>query len=418
MNYKNIRGTHDLYFEDMEKFELIENVANNIAKMYGFKQIRTPIIEYANVFNKNLGDNTDIINKEMYSFADRNGDQIVLRPEGTAPVVRALLSNGLTHLLPLKFFYYGPMFRYERPQKGRQRQFHQVGFEYLGTNSHTSDVEIINLATNFLANVGIENYSILLNSLGSVETLNAYKLKLIEYFSDYANDLSQDSKTRLTNNPLRILDSKALEDQKLLANIPVIYDFFNNQDSDFFEQVKEGLTNLGIPYKLSPTLVRGLDYYTHSVFEFVSDDLGAQSTILAGGRYNNLISSMGGTNTGACGFASGVERLALLTNKVASKHKAIALITMDKLADNLALSLGKNLREKLGFASSYILGKDFSNKLKKTSTNEYFLAIIIGQNELESNVLSIKDLSSSTQHKVAMDDLGNFLNTNYANYKL
>jgi histidyl-tRNA synthetase len=418
MNYKNIRGTHDLYFEDMAKFETIERVAIKIAKMYGFNQIRTPIIEYANVFDKNLGESSDIINKEMYCFEDKSGDKVVLRPEGTAPVVRALLSNGLTHLLPLKFFYYGSMFRYERPQKGRQRQFHQVGFEYLGTNSYVSDIEVINLACNFLSNLNINNYTILLNSLGSVETLNNYKLKLVEYFNDYANQLSEDSKNRLKNNPLRILDSKDEEDKKLLQNIPIIYDFFNTQDNDFFNNVKQGLDNLGIKYTLSPSLVRGLDYYTHSVFEFVSEDLGAQSTILAGGRYNNLINSMGGPNIGACGFATGMERLALLSANTNPKHKSIAIITMDDNCDNMGLALAKTIREQYDFASSYILGKDFSNKLKKTSAEDYFLAIIIGKNELDTKILSIKDLSSLTQAKIELQHLESFLDANYMEYKI
>ncbi len=418
MSYKNIKGTHDLYFGAVDKFQYIESKACSIAKKYSFKEIRTPIFEYLNVFEKNLGEQTDIINKEMYVFEDKNGEKLVLRPEGTAAVVRSLISNGLTHLLPLKFFYYGPMFRYERPQKGRQRQFHQIGFEYLGTNSYTSDVEVINLATDFLQNLNINDYKILLNSLGSIDTLNNYKKSLVDYFINYKNKLSQDSQVRLQKNPLRILDSKEEQDKEILKNIPIIYDFFSTQDKEFFASLKESLDYLGIKYELAPTLVRGLDYYTHSVFEFVSNNLGAQSTILAGGRYNNLIKNMGGVDVGACGFACGIERLSLLLNDIEIQNKAIALITKDENCDAYTLNLANKLRTEYNFNASYMLGKDFSTKLKKTSPQDYFLAIIIGENEIKDNILSIKDLHTSNQYKIELSQLKDFLNNNYINYKI
>ena len=354
----------------------------------------------------------------MYIYEDRNGEKLVLRPEGTASVVRSLITNGLTHLLPLKFFYYGPMFRYERPQKGRQRQFHQIGFEYLGTNSYISDVEIITLAGDLLHSLGIFDYTILINSLGSKDTLAKYKKVLFEYLMKYKNKLSNDSQIRLDKNPLRILDSKDNEDKDILENIPTIDEYYSQEDRDFINKVTQHLNDLGIKYKIDKKLVRGLDYYTHSVFEYTSNNLGSQSTILAGGRYNNLISSMGGPDIGACGFATGIERLSLLINNQKKPNKIIAVISKDESCDGNCLFLLNKIKQNFQYGASYMLGKGFNQKLKKVSYDDYFLIIIVGQDEIKNNLLSIKDIQENKNFTISMDNLENFLTTNYLQYKI
>ncbi|MDR0484046.1 MAG: histidine--tRNA ligase [Alphaproteobacteria bacterium] len=418
VEYKNIRGTHDLYGESLEKFAYVEEVTKKVASYYNFKEIRTPIIEYLQVFEKNIGDETaDIIGKEMYTFEDRSGDKIVLRPEGTAPVVRSLISEGLTHKLPLKYFYMGAMFRYERPQKGRQRQFHQLGFEYLGTNHYSSDVEMINLALDILESLGITSYKLHINSLGSSESLNAYKQALVDFLQSKKNELSEDSLNRLLKNPLRILDSKSPQDKEIIKDAPKIADFLIKEDKEFFNKVKESLTNLGISYTEDSNLVRGLDYYTHTVFEIITDQLGSQGTLIAGGRYNNLIKQMGGNDTGAFGFAGGIERLALMLNAKKESPKNIALITSAEDYNQYALTLAKKLRE-ANFGATLILGKDVSNKLKKVEIADFFCSIIIGDTEHSTGELTLKDVANREQFKVKEEALVEFLSSQYGKYKI
>ncbi len=409
VEYRNIRGTHDLYGERLEKFIKVENVTRKLASVYNFKEIRTPIFEFANVFEKNIGEETDIIGKEMYVFEDRSGEKLALRPEGTAPVVRSLISNGLSHKLPLKYFYMGAMFRYERPQKGRQRQFYQLGFEYLGTNHYSSDVETINLSIDLLKNLGITRYKLVINSLGSPESLSAYKKALVEYLITKKDQLSEESVNRLIANPLRILDSKSEQDKIVVQNAPKITDYLINADKNFFENVKKSLDSLDIKYVEDPTLVRGLDYYTHTVFEIITDSLGAQGTLIAGGRYNNMIKQMGGADVGAFGFAGGIERLSLMLNQGETTPKTIAMISAKEEYDSYVLSLAKKIRD-MGYSSTFILGKDVSSKLKKITEEEFFCTIIIGDQEFESKELTIKDASNRTQHQIKEDLLEDFFN--------
>lgn len=409
MKYQNVRGTHDLFGEELQKFQQIETIIYEIANLYGFQEIRTPILEFAEIFEKNIGEGTDIVNKEMYIFHDRNNEKIALRPEGTAPVVRALISNGLTHSLPLKFFYVGSMFRYERPQKGRQRQFNQVGFEYLGTNHYTSDVEMVALAVDFIKKLGITNYQLQINSLGSSTSLNAYKKELIAYLHSVKDELSEDSKLRLQKNPLRILDSKNEKDKQLLQKAPKISDSLTKEDKHFFTNVLESLKALNIPYVINDKLVRGLDYYSHSVFEIITDTLGAQGTLIAGGRYNDMIQEMSGPKVGAFGFAAGLERLALMLQPQTKQPEAVAIIVKSDEYNNYALQLANTLRNKYNIPSQYILGKDIKVKLKRTSPKIFKMAIIIGENEYNTKILTVKNLQTSINTQVEATKLHSFL---------
>ena len=415
MDYKNIRGTHDLYGDKVSLFQMVESATALMAQKYNFSEIRTPIIEFANVFHKNIGNSTDIVNKEMYVFEDRNNEKIALRPEGTASVVRALISNGLSHTLPHKWYYVGPMFRYERPQKGRQRQFHQLGFEYLGTNSWVSDVEVINLANDLLQNLGIVNYELHLNSIGSIESLNNYKVALLSYLENKKSSLSEDSLKRLEVNPLRILDSKNEQDQELIVNAPKILDYLIEKDKEHFNLVKSGLDNLNIKYVIDHKLVRGLDYYTNTVFEFVTTELGAQGALIAGGRYDNLIGSMNGPKVGAFGFAGGIERLVLMLNLQKSNKRAIALV-LESTQGIQGLQLAQFIRN-IGYSTDNILGKDISNKLKKVNAEVHFASVIIGINDSLDN-FKLKDSTTMEQITLSLNNIEELLNSKYSMYKV
>lgn len=412
--YQPVRGTKDLFGADLQIVKAIEETFVKCATLYGFNEIRTPIIENLNVFYSAVGELSDIVNKEMYVFEDKGGDKIVLRPEGTAPVVRHIASSGLLHLLPLKYYYIAPMFRYERPQKGRQRQFHQLGIEYLGTNDYTSDVEVILLACDLLKKLNI-NYTLLLNTVGSAESLISYKHTLTNYYLQHKNQLSEDSLKRLEKNPIRILDSKAECDIAINKNAPSILNSLTPEDLTYYNNVKATLKALNVNFTEDNTLVRGLDYYTHTVFEFVSQDLGAQATVVAGGRYNNLIQQFSNTSASAVGFACGVERLALLTNINKPTTKQIAIISMHNNQNNYAFNVANTVRE-LGFSCSFVQGSNTANKLKKASASNYLAAIIIGQDEVEKNTLELKDLESFSQQTINFTDLKSVLLFKYANY--
>src|SRR5256714_12228463 len=307
------RGTQDLLPETMRRHRRVSDTAREQARLYGFAEIATPVFEFTEVFARPIGEHTDIVAKEMYTFNDRGGEEITLRPENTAGVVRAVLSNGLTQSTPLKFFYSGPMFRYERPQKGRFRQFHQIGVELLGVAQPQADIEVIALGHRVLKALGIADRVVLeLNTLGDPESRSAYRDALVAYFSARVSELSEDSRRRLERNPLRILDSKDPGDQRLAAEAPDFAEYLNEASGEFFTRVRDGLDQLGIADRLNPRLVRGLDYYTHTAFEFVTTDLGAQGTVIGGGRYDGLVELMGGPAMPGVGWAAGIERLALL----------------------------------------------------------------------------------------------------------
>ena len=305
-----VRGTQDLLPEAMRRHRQVIEAARMTAELYGFAEIATPIFEFTDVFARPIGEGTDIVSKEMYTFEDRGGEEITLRPENTAGVVRSILSNGLVQSAPLKFFYEGPMFRYERPQKGRFRQFHQIGVELIGVAQPQADIEVIALGCRVLRALGIENRTVLeINTLGDPESRVAYRHALTAYFSDHVSELSQDSLRRLERNPLRIFDSKDESDNRVAADAPSFAEYLTAESQDFFVRVRDGLDALDIRYQINPRLVRGLDYYTHTAFEFVTSDLGAQGTVMGGGRYDGLVELMGGPALPGVGWAAGIERL-------------------------------------------------------------------------------------------------------------
>lgn len=407
MKMQAVRGTQDLLPQTSKRFRKIDEIAWQSAKTFGFEEIDTPIFEFSDVFHRTLGETSDVVAKETYTFQDRGGDSLTLRPEGTAGIARAFISNGLAQLLPLKYYYCGPMFRYERPQKGRYRQFHQFGVECLGFDSPESDVECISLGFEILQRLNIQNRTVLeINSLGDAASRNIHKDKLVTYLSKFEADLSEDSKVRLKKNPLRILDSKDPKDQEILKNAPQLKDFLNDTSKSFFDRVCEGLSLLSIPYKLNTGLVRGLDYYTHTVFEFVTQDLGSQGAVLSGGRYDGLIEQMGGPATPSVGWASGMERIALLLdeNILADSTAIVAVIAAEDSAELESLKLTFELR-KAGISTELIYGGNVGKKMKKANKLGARWALVIGSRELESQKFAVKDLVNGEQQEVSRDQL-------------
>ncbi|MCK6443139.1 histidine--tRNA ligase [Elstera cyanobacteriorum] len=400
-----VRGTHDLLPDEARRHRHVAETARLIAGRYGFDGVATPIFEFVDVFARTVGETSDIVSKEMYVFTDRGGETLALRPEGTAGVVRALISNGLTQSLPFKAFYYGPMFRYERPQKGRLRQFHQIGVELIGPATPLADVEVITAGADILEALGLLDRVLLhLNTLGDAESRTAYRAALVEYFTAHKDKLSEDSLARLEKNPLRILDSKDEGDKALVAGAPLFGQYLTQAAQDFFGAVTEGLSAAGIAYKHDPLLVRGLDYYCHTAFEFVTTDLGAQGTVLAGGRYDGLVEQMGGPSTPGVGWAAGVERLAMLANDPAAAARPIALVPMGEAAEKAAVPLARALRR-----AGLSLDVGFSGTMKKrlaraNKINAQF-AIILGEDELAAGQAQWRDLDAGTQVAVALDAL-------------
>jgi histidyl-tRNA synthetase len=393
------RGTQDLLPELCQAFRMIDEKAFQTASLYGYEEISTPIFEFSDVFHRTLGESSDMVSKETYTFLDRGGDSLTLRPEGTAGIARAFISNGLAQNLPLKFYYKGPMFRYERPQKGRYRQFHQIGVECLGLETPVADIECLALAYDLLKNLGLNQRTRLeINSLGDPDSRRAHRDLLVTYLKDFEKELSSDSQVRLQKNPLRILDSKDPGDQKILEKAPLLKNCLNDFSKEFFQQVCEGLTTLKIPFEQSDRLVRGIDYYTHTVFEFVTNDLGAQGTVLAGGRYDGLIEMMGGPKTSGVGWASGIERLALLLDPAlyASASKTVAVISAEPQADRKCLELSHFLRSK-NLKVEMPSSGNMAKKMKRASKIGAQYAVIIGATELQAAQVTLKNLMTGEQ---------------------
>ncbi len=391
-----VRGTRDFIGDFARCIEFIQSTAFSTSRLFGFERIDTPIFESTGVFKRAVGETSDIVGKEMYTFLDRGGEEITLRPEGTAPVVRALISNGLTQQLPLKYCYYGPMFRYERPQLGRYRQLHQFGVEFFGVDNPIADVEVLSLATQILECLEI-NVTLHLNTIGDVESRNSYRNALVEYFSKYRSDLSSDSQIRLDKNPMRILDSKDENDQKIAINAPKISSHLTTLAQAFFEKVCSGLESLNIAYNLDTTLVRGLDYYTHTAFEFKTTELGAQNAICGGGRYDGLVQHMGGPAIPAVGWGMGVDRIALLLeNRNFKKPAPVAIVVIGDFFEQ-ALSLASTLREQKIICEIIYKanpGKAFKEADKLGAT----IVMIIGEDEVAAKTVKLKNLSLPTDH--------------------
>ena len=402
---QSVRGTYDLYGEAKRKMKKVVSTGSSVVEKYGFEELETPIFEFTEVFSRNLGDTSDIVTKEMYCFQDKGGESLTLRPEGTAGAVRAFISNGMQQNLPVKFYYTGPMFRYERPQKGRQRQFTQFGVELLGVDTPQADIEIISMAYEFLEKLGLAGaVTVEINSLGDAESRNAYREKLVAYLKQHYDELSEDSKNRLEKNPLRILDSKEDCDKAVVENAPLYADSLNESSKQFFADVLKGLDNLGIKYRVNNRLVRGLDYYSHTVFELTTDKLGAQGTVLAGGRYDGLVAQMGGGDVAGIGWACGVERLAMLLEENVDLPRPIAVIPVGEDTNEKAMEIAYKLRL-AGFRVEQSYSGNMKKRLAKANKVNAVKAVIIGSDELAKGEVTIKDFDSGEQKNISFERL-------------
>ncbi len=408
----------DLLPDQTRRWQAVEAVARPHFQRSGVEEIRTPLLETTDLFARGIGEATDVVGKEMYSFLDRGDRSCTLRPEGTASVVRAAVQHGLLSQRAHKLWYAGPMFRYERPQAGRQRQFHQIGVEFLGVGSPRSDVEVIALAWDLLRDLGVSGLELQINSLGTLDDRQLYRSKLVAWLEARVNQLDPDSQHRLTTNPLRILDSKNSTTQALLADAPTLFDALSEQSSQRFEAVQHFLNQLAIPYQLNPRLVRGLDYYFHTAFEITSDQLGAQATVCGGGRYDGLVQQLGGPPTPAVGWALGMERLMLVLEAAAStdpdgaaarltseKAPDLYLVNRGEQAEALALRLARQLRAAGLSVELDGSGAAFGKQFKRADRSGAAWAAVIGDEEAEAGELLLKPLLvKGEERRVALDD--------------
>lgn len=399
------RGTRDLYGDDARNMTAVVETFKKVAASYGFEELATPIFEFTEVYKRPLGEASDIVSKEMYSFTDRGGEEVTLRPEFTAGVCRAFVSNGLQQNLPCRFMSHGPAFRYERPQKGRYRQFHQINAELLGPDTPEADVDMLAMAWRLLQSLNIAgNVTLHINTLGDPESRAAYREALVHYFSGHKAGLSEDSVRRLESNPLRILDSKDEGDRLIVADAPLMSESLSDSARAFFDTVLKGLEAIGVPYVHDERLVRGLDYYTHTAFEFVTDALGAQGTVLAGGRYDGLIEQLGGPPTPGIGWAGGIERLAMLSELGAAPARPVIMMPMGDTAVLKCFELAEALRS-VGLTVVQDRSGNLKKRLTRASKANARFAIVLGDNELENGVAALKDLDEGTQQDVILADL-------------
>ncbi|SKA35088.1 histidyl-tRNA synthetase [Enhydrobacter aerosaccus] len=401
-----VRGTHDLLPDEYRRFAHVVGSARDVARLYGYREMATPIFEFTELFARGIGETTDVVSKEMYTFLDRGNESLTLRPEYTAGICRAFISNGeLAQQLPLKIFAAGPMFRYERPQKGRQRQFHQIDVEVLGAPEPAADIEVISLAADILDRLGILDRCVLkVNSLGDPESRLAYRSVLYDYYVAHESRLSEDSRNRLVRNPLRILDSKDEGDKEINAGAPSFADHLNETSRDFFAAVKDGLMAAGIAFEVDPGLVRGLDYYTHTAFEFVTTHIGAQGTVLGGGRYDGLIAELGGPPTAGIGWAGGIERLMMLANEPAPLPRPVVMVPLGAAAETRAIGIARTLR-RVGIAVEQDYRGNMKRRMQRANKHNARAAVIIGDDELAKGVAQVKDLDTGEQQEVALDTL-------------
>lgn len=407
-----IRGMNDIYGADAQAFDYLVQSAESVLKQYGFESIRLPVVEKTELFARSIGEVTDIVEKEMYTFGDRNDESLTLRPEGTAGCVRAVIQNGLAHNQVQKLFYTGPMFRYERPQKGRYRQFHQFGVEVFGLASVDMDAELITLTARLWEKLGLENLELQINSLGSKEARAQYRDILVAYFEQHKDQLDEDSLRRLETNPLRILDTKNPDMKDVVAGAPKLMDHLDDESKQHFEELKGYLNDVGIDYVVNPNLVRGLDYYNRTVFEWITSELGAQGTVCAGGRYDGLVEQIGGKSTPAVGFAMGIERLmALLLDKdlVPNTHLAdVYVVLAGDAAKRPGLVLSEQVREQLPQlkVQMHCGGGSFKSQFKKADKSGASIALVLGEDEVAQQKIAIKYLREERdQVVVSWDDM-------------
>ncbi len=415
-----IRGMHDILPEESVRWQYVERKIIQVLDRYGYQEIRIPVLEKTELFARSIGEQTDIVAKEMYSFEDRNGDSLTLRPEGTAGCVRAGLEHGLFHNQTQKLWYMGPMFRHERPQKGRQRQFHQIGVEAFGFAGPDIDAELIMLSARLWRELGLKDMCLQLNSLGTAQARAGYRKILIDYFLQHEKQLDEDSQRRLHTNPLRILDSKNPDMQELINSAPVMKDHLDEESSRHFEQLQQMLNEVGIKYEINSRLVRGLDYYGQTVFEWVTDQLGAQGTVCAGGRYNGLIEHFGGKSVPAFGFALGMERLMALieTNaydiEIQPLHAYLILSAEDGVTA-AGMKLAEGLRNELPHLRliTHCGGGSFKNQFKRADKSGALFGLILGSDEVKNHTVGFKSLrDKSEQETVSWDDIADLLSKN------
>ncbi len=400
-----VRGTRDLIGEDQRRFRHVADTARRIAATYGFDEWTTPIFEDTRVFSRTMGETSDVVMKEMYSFQDRGGDSLTLRPEGTAGVCRALVSNGLTQSLQQKVFYAGPMFRYERPQKGRYRQFHQIGCELIGPAEPLADAEVIACGWDILTALGISADVVLeLNTLGDKDSREAYRTALVAYFTARKGALSEDSLSRLERNPMRILDSKDAGDRALVAEAPTIAPYLTESAAAFYARLQEHLARVGVPFRENPRIVRGLDYYSHTAFEFVTSALGAQGTVMAGGRYDGMVEEMGGPATPAVGWAAGVERLSMLLAASPETVAPVVVVPVVEAAEAVAIDAVQALR-RAGIRAEIGYRGNLKRRMERANRLGARAAVIIGEDEAARGVAQVKDLASGEQTELPLAEL-------------
>ena len=403
-----IRGTQSQLGEEADRLAAVIAAFDRVRRLYGFKRVEVPTIEQTQVFARSIGETTDVVSKEMYTFEDRGGESITLRPEFTAGICRAYLSEGWQQYAPLKVAAHGSAFRYERPQKGRFREFHQLDAEIIGAAEPQADVEILSLADQLLKELGIDGAILQLNTLGDAETRSAWRDALYEHFRAHADTLSEDSQARLERNPLRILDSKAHEDWPVVDSAPVIDEFLTAGAAEFFARVTEGLSAAGVAWERAPRLVRGLDYYRHTAFEFVTDRLGAQGTVIAGGRYDGLVESLGGPHTPAVGWAAGIERLAMMIGAVQADRPEVVVVPLGERAEAEAQRIVSGLRRE-GVAVDMAYRGNMKKRLSRANASGATYALILGDDELDRGEAQLKNLSSGEQRAVSLDLLADAL---------
>lgn len=401
----------DLFGEELNKHQYLSQIFRKLCIFYNYEEIATPLVEHIQIFNRSLGETSDIVSKEMYNFTDQGDDHLVLRPEGTAALARAYISNNFQQKLLNKYFYIGSMFRRERPQSGRLRQFNQFGLEFFGIRNIMSDLEVILVADKFLSEVGIrDNLKLELNSLGNKESREKYVKSLTEFFIKKKNHLSEESLRRLDKNPLRILDSKNSEDLQIIKECPKINLFFDKESRDFFDGITNGLNQLGIKFELNPSLVRGLDYYNHTAFEYKTFEEKSQNTILAGGRYDSLVKMLGGDESTGVGWAAGIERIALnLVSKSKEKLK-ISIFSNSPHFDFDVMNIIKNLKPIENLQINFINSGNLKKKLSRANKLESFACIILADDEWKEKQLIWKDLINNSQETFHLEKIEEFLN--------
>lgn len=402
-----LKGMKDRHSDDVRKYDFIVDTAKKVFSKYGFERIITPILEETELFRRSVGDETDVVSKEMYEFKDKGNRSVSMRPEGTAGVVRAYLEAGLHKSDPIvKWFYNGPMYRYEAPQKGRYREFHQVGAEIFGIRSPYLDAEIIRMGCEFLEKLGITGLTVEINSLGNIESRKKYIENLKAFMAERLDKLSEDSKKRYEKNPLRALDSKDKGDQEQFKDAPKLYDYLDEESKKYFEDTKKYLELLNIKYVENPKLVRGLDYYSDTVFEIKSDKLGAQATVLAGGRYDRLLEILDNVKIPAIGFAAGMERIAMLMdeNLIGNKENGVYVVYFDDTKEYFIKTL-EELRKNDIKASFDYNPKSFGAQMKKANKINAEYVLILGEDEQKENVVTLKKFSTGEQEKYSLDEV-------------